>query len=95
MVDGDTPRQGPLPLTRVSQTVIGSCMLSGKHGRPMTVEQHPLYPAWSTALGHMVEAERRYYKAVMARKPDEEIQLAACDLDDAREKYRAIADQIG
>jgi len=61
----------------------------------MTVEQHPLYQAWREALDHMVEAERRYYTAVMENKPEGEVQPAARDLDAARETYHAIAGQIG
>jgi hypothetical protein len=63
-------------------------------GIAVAAENHPLYAAWSEALEHMVEAERRYHVAMMERRPDEEIQLAARDLDAAREKYRAIAGRI-
>jgi hypothetical protein len=61
----------------------------------MAVENHPLYPAWNEALEHMVEAERRFYAALMEGRPSGEIQLAAHDLDGARTKYRKIADEIG
>lgn len=60
----------------------------------MTAEQHPLYEAWSKALDQMIEAERRYFRAVMEGKPEDEVQPAARDLDLARETYREIADQI-
>ncbi|MGH6925453.1 MAG: hypothetical protein ACRED5_17130 [Propylenella sp.] len=60
----------------------------------MAVENHPLYAAWNEALQHLVEAERRYHIAMMERRPDEEIQRAARDLDAARETYRGIADRI-
>ena len=61
----------------------------------MAVETHPLYPAWQEALEHMVEAERRYYTALMEERPSSEIQLAAHNLDEARTRYRKIADEIG
>ena len=61
----------------------------------MTVESHSLYPAWNEALEHLVEAERRYYTALMEERPPDEIQRAALDLDEARSKYRKVADGIG
>jgi hypothetical protein len=61
----------------------------------MAVETHPLYPAWNEALEHLVEAERRFYTALMEDRPPDEIQRAALDLDEARTKYRTIADAIG
>lgn len=56
---------------------------------------HPQYPAWNEALERLVEAERRYHIALMEKRTVEEIQQAARDLDEARTRYRAIADQIG
>ena len=61
----------------------------------MAVESHPLYLAWNDALEHLVEAERRYYTALMGDRPPDEVQLAAHDLDEARTRYRKIADEIG
>jgi hypothetical protein len=61
----------------------------------MTVESHPLYPAWNEALEHLIKAERRFYTALMEERPSDEIQLAAHDLDEARTKYRTVADAIG
>ena len=60
----------------------------------MAVEQHPQYPAWSEALEQLVQAERRYHIALMEKRTVDEIQQAARDLDEARTKYQAIADQI-
>ena len=60
----------------------------------MAVEQHPQYQAWSEALERLVEAERRYHTALMEKRTVEEIQPAARDLDEARTRYQAIADQI-
>jgi hypothetical protein len=62
---------------------------------PMAIESHPLYPAWNEALEHLVEAERRFYTALMEERPAEEVQRAALDLDEARSKYRKTADAIG
>jgi len=61
----------------------------------MAAENHPRYHAWNEALQRMVEAERRYYAAVMADRPADEIQSVAHDLDEARASYRKIADEIG
>jgi hypothetical protein len=63
-------------------------------GESMAVEQHPQYQAWSEALERLVEAERRYHTALMEKRTVEEIQSAARDLDEARTRYQAIADQI-
>ena len=60
----------------------------------MAVEQHPQYAAGREALDRLVEAERRYHIALMEKRTVEEIQLAARDLDEARTRYQAIADQI-
>ena len=60
----------------------------------MAVE-HPQYPAWNEALERLVEAERRYHIALMEKRTVDEIQPAARELDEARTKYQAIADQIG
>jgi hypothetical protein len=60
----------------------------------MAVEQHPQYHAWSEALDRLVEAERRYHVALMEKRAVDQIQLAARDLDEARTRYQAIADQI-
>jgi hypothetical protein len=69
-------------------------MSRGKHGEVMAVEQHPQYPAWSEALERLVEAERRYHIALMEKRTEDEIQLAARELDEARTRYQTIADQI-
>jgi putative heme degradation protein len=61
----------------------------------MSVESHPLFQAWNEALEHLVEAERRFYSALMEERSPDEIQHAALDLDEARSKYRKIADAIG
>jgi hypothetical protein len=61
----------------------------------MTVENHPLYPAWNEALDKVMEAERRYYTALLESRPSDEVQLAALGLDEARTRYRKIADEIG
>jgi hypothetical protein len=61
----------------------------------MSVESHPLYQAWNEALERMIEAERRYYAAVMEDRPIDEMQLVARALDEARATYRKIADEIG
>jgi hypothetical protein len=61
----------------------------------MAAEQHPQYSTWREALDRLVEAEQRYYTAVMEERPSEEIEAAARDLDGARGRYRAIADRIG
>jgi hypothetical protein len=61
----------------------------------MTVEKHPLYQAWNEALERMIEAERRYYAAVMEDRPSDEMQPVARELDEARARYRKIADDIG
>ena len=61
----------------------------------MPVKQHPKYLAWNAALEQLVEAERRYYTAVMEDRTPEEIEPAALALDDARAKYKAAADDIG
>jgi hypothetical protein len=61
----------------------------------MAVEQHPQYQAWNEALERLVEAERRYHIALMEKRTVEEIQPVARDLDEARTRYQAIADQIG
>jgi hypothetical protein len=61
----------------------------------MAIEQHSQYSAWREALQQMVEAEERYYIALMEERSPEEIQAAARDLDGARSSYRAIADKIG
>ena len=60
----------------------------------MPIEQHPHYPAWNEALDRWVEAERRYYGALMEKRSTEEIEAAARDLDVAQTTYRAIAEQI-
>ena len=60
----------------------------------MAVEQHPQYQAWSEALNRLVEAERRYHVAVMEKRTVDEIQPAARELDEARTRYQAIANQI-
>ena len=60
----------------------------------MAVEQHPQYQAWSEALERLVEAERRYHIALMEKRTVEEIQPPARELDEARTRYKAIADQI-
>ena len=61
----------------------------------MAVESHPLYPAWNKALEQLVDAERRFYTAIMEDRPPDEIQQAALDLDEARAVYRKAADAIG
>jgi len=61
----------------------------------MAVENHPLYQAWNEALDRLVEAERRYYTALMEERTVDEVQPAALDLDEARARYRKIADEIG
>jgi hypothetical protein len=61
----------------------------------MTGQNHPLYQPWSEALERMIEAERRYYAAVMEDRPNDELQSVARDLDEARARYRKIADEIG
>jgi hypothetical protein len=61
----------------------------------MAAENHPLYPAWNEALERLIEAERRFYTALMEERPSEEVQVAAHDLDEARTKYRKISDAIG
>lgn len=63
--------------------------------KPMTGENHPQYQAWNEALERMMEAERRYYAAVMEGRPNDEMQSVARDLDEARARYRKIADEIG
>jgi len=45
-------------------------------------------------LDRLVEAERRYHIALMEKRTADEIQLAARNLDEARTRYQAIADQI-
>ena len=55
----------------------------------------PLYPAWNEALERLIEAERRFYTALMEERLSEEVQVAAHDLDEARTKYRKISDAIG
>lgn len=60
----------------------------------MAVEQHPPYQAWSEALDRLVEAERRYHIALMEKRTVDEIQPAARELDEARTRYQAIANQI-
>ena len=60
----------------------------------MAVEQHPQYPAWREAFEHLVQAERLYHIALMEKRPFDEIQQAASDLDEARTRYRTIADEI-
>jgi len=60
----------------------------------MAVEQHPQYQAWSEALDRLVEAERRYHVALMEKRTVDEIQPAARELDEARTRYQAIANQI-
>ena len=60
----------------------------------MAVEQHPQYLAWSEAFEHLVQAERRYHIALMEKRMFDEIQQAASDLDEARTRYRTIADEI-
>jgi hypothetical protein len=60
----------------------------------MAADQHPQYPAWSKALDRLVEAERRYHIALMEKRTEDETQQAARDLDEARTRYQAIADQI-
>ncbi len=35
----------------------------------MAAESDPRYPAWNEALEHVVEAERRYYTAIMEGRP--------------------------
>lgn len=56
---------------------------------------HPLYSAWNEALERLVEAERRYHIAMMEKRTVEEVQPVARDLDEARTRYKVIADQIG
>jgi hypothetical protein len=60
----------------------------------MTAEQHPHYAAWNEALERLVKAERRYHTALMENRTVDEIQVVAGELDEARTKYHAIADQI-
>ena len=60
----------------------------------MPIEQHPHYAAWSEALHQWIEAERRYYGALMEKRSTEEIEKAARHLDVAQTTYRAIAEQI-
>ena len=43
----------------------------------------------------MIEAERRYYAAVMEDRPTDQMQSEARELDEARTQYRKIADEIG
>ena len=61
----------------------------------MAIENHPRYRAWNEALERMIEAERRYYAAVMEDRPTEQMQSEARELDEARTQYRKIADEIG
>ena len=61
----------------------------------MAVENHHRYQAWSEALERMIEAERRYYAAVMEDRPTDQMQSEARELDEARTQYRKIADDIG
>jgi hypothetical protein len=60
----------------------------------MTTDRHPLYAAWSDALDRLVEAERRYHMALIEKRPMDELQEAARELDEARTRYRTIADQL-
>ena len=61
----------------------------------MAVENHPLYQAWNRALERMIEAERRYHAAVMEGRPTDEMHSVARELDEAREQYRKISDEVG
>ena len=61
----------------------------------MAVENHPRYQAWKEALERLIEAERRYYAAVMEDRPADQMQSEARELDEARTQYRKIADEIG
>ena len=70
------------------------CPVCGKAAYSLAGE-HPQYPAWNEALGRLIEAERRYHIALMEKRTVDEIQPAARELDEARTKYQAIADQIG
>jgi hypothetical protein len=60
----------------------------------MAIEDHPLYPAWRAAFDQLVEAERRYYSALMEGASEKDTEVAAGDLDAAREKYRSIAIKV-
>jgi hypothetical protein len=84
----------PAALTWVSRFAFGPYMLSGKHGEAMAVEEHPLYPAWNEALERLVEAERRYHIAKMENRTDSEMQSFARGIDEARQKYRTISDEV-
>ena len=61
----------------------------------MAVEQHPKYIVWRAALDHLIDAEQRYYMAVMEELSSSEVQVAGVVLNEAREKYRKITDLIG
>ena len=60
----------------------------------MAIQDHPLYAAWSAALDLLVDAERRYYSALMEGKSEAESEGTAHDLDAAREKYRSVAIKV-
>lgn len=65
------------------------------NGLTMAVEDHPLYEQWRQALDRLIEAEQDYYAAVMSGQTDDDLQPVARALDEAREKYREIANRIG
>jgi len=58
-------------------------------------EDHPLFAAWERALSQLVEAERRFHLAKMEGRPESELHQPARDLDEARDRYRAVSDQVG
>ena len=73
----------------------GVCFSAESIETLMAVENHPQYQAWNEALERMVEAERRYYAAVMENLPPDQMYLVARELDEARTMYRIIANEIG
>jgi hypothetical protein len=73
---------------------VGTLETQRNRGKNVAVEDNPLFQAWDKALGRLIEAERRYHVAKIERRPEDEIQQAARDLDDAREEYRAASDAI-
>ena len=58
----------------------------------MSVQDHPLYPEWETALDSLIDALSNLREAV---KSDKGIQEAQRIHDEALENYKKISLQIG
>jgi hypothetical protein len=60
----------------------------------MAVEDHPLYSEWDKALNRLIEAERRYHLGKFEGQSEDDLEPAGRELDEAREAYLAMSDQI-